>query len=1024
MSKILPLLTGMLLLCTICTIAQTREISGRVTGQDDGSSLPGVNVVVKSTNEGTVTDSNGNFRLAVSGTNITLVFSFIGYEGQEIAVENKSVIDVAMKADITQLGEVVVVGYGTQLKQDVTGNVASVSGTAINNIPVNSFEQALQGRAAGVLVTAQNGKLGQGINVQVRGSSSISAGNQPLYVIDGMIVNSNNLSGTTSSTNPMSDINFNDIQSIEILKDASAAAIYGARASNGVVLVTTKRGQSGKTNITVGMQYGSSKPTNNRDFLNSEQYIELYREAAVNRDLASGFDPVNNPGDYPGSFLEDIEGTFDYLAGDTDWRALENNTNWEKEAFQKAGLFNFDISASGGNEKTKFYFNGGYTDQDGILIGNSFERFTGRLNLDHKVNNRLSFGTNINIARTTNNRVADDRQFSSPLQLVAQSPLTPVRDKSGILFDDDFNPAMFYYPATMELENSRFVTSVNRNIVALNAKYALTKDLSVIAEYGIDLLTQNEDRFQNSKTEVGRAVNGYGRSAWAQVFNQTSRVYLNYFKQVNLHSFDLTGGMDYQTTTIDRTRAEAQNYPLDGLTTLSSAADPILTTGSFTKEIFLSYYARANYKFNNRYLLSLSGRYDGSSKFGTDNQFGFFPAVSAGWIISEESFFNATNTLSFLKLRSSYGITGNADIGNYIAQGVFAPEAYDGSSGLSTDRIPNPDLRWEKTLQFDLGLDLAFFNDKLSVQLDYYNKQTNDLLLNREITGVTGFQQLYGNVGSLENTGIEAAVNYAIVRNEDISWKVGFNYARNRNKVLQLDGDNDIIDPSSTRFMNVVKVGQPIGVFYGAEYAGVDPANGNALWFVNEGVEGETTSIYAEAKKVVLGTPTPTTVYGFNMDLVYKGFDLSILFQGVAGNKIFNAAGAFMSANARFEDNQTIDQLRRWQNPGDITDVPQARLFRNNGAQISSRALTDGDYLRLKTITLGYSLPASLLSKISLTSARLYVTGQNLLTFTKYEGWDPEVNTDYTSDTSYFLGNDFYSAPQAKNLIVGIKVGF
>lgn len=1025
MFKILPLIGGLLLLCSALAFSQTREVTGVVTSEDDGVPIPGANVMIKSASTGTVTDSNGRFVISINDNQAVLVISFIGFETQEVAVGSQSTLQVKLKTDTEQLGEVVVVGYGTQLRQDLTGNISSVKGSAIQNVPVNSFEQAIQGRAAGVLITAQNGKLGQGINVRVRGSSSITAGNEPLYVIDGMIVNSGNLSSSTASTNPMADINFNDIESFEILKDASAAAIYGSRASNGVVLITTKRGKAGKTNITVGMQYGSSKPTNHREFLNAEQYIELFREAAVNRDKALGYDPVNNPDDYPGSYLEEIEGTFDFLSGDTDWRNLENSTDWEKEAYQKAGFFNFDVSLNGGTEKTKVYFNLGRSDQDGILIGNSFTRTSGRLNLDHQINRKIKIGANINVVRTENNRVADDRQFYSPMQLVAQSPLTPVRDKQGNLYDNNLNPAMFYYPATVELENSHFITTVDRNIVALTGRYDITPSLGLVAEYGFDLLSQYEDRFQNSKTEDGSSVGGYGINRMVRQFNQTTRTYLNYVKTFNsIHSVDATLGFDLQNSKTNVLRAEGQNFGLDDLRTLSSAAEPTVAFSSIEEDIFPSFYARLNYKLKNKYLISVSSRADGSSRFGPGNKYGFFPAASLGWIISEEDFLATNSSISLLKLRASYGLTGNAGIPNYQYQGVYQSATYGTSSGLTTVRIPNSDLSWETTAQLDIGIDFGLFNDRLTAQFDYYDKQTSDLLLDREIPSVTGFSSILSNIGELENKGFEVVINYSIVRSNTLTWNVGFNFGQNKNKILSLANGQQIIDPSSTRFLNVVKVGEPIGVFYGPEYAGVNPANGDALWFVNGETPGETTNNYNLARKVTLGNPTPTTVYGFTMDAKYKGFDLNVLFQGVAGNKIFNAAGQFMSANARYEDNQTVDQLRRWQKPGDITDVPQPRLYRNNGAQASSRALSDGDYLRLKTITLGYNFPTAILEKIKLSQARIYVTGQNLLTFTKYEGWDPEVNTDYTSGTSYFLGNDFYSAPQAKSFIVGVKLGF
>lgn len=1038
---LLTIVVGMLLL--VPAYAQERSISGKVTSAEDGAPAPGVSIVVKGTTIGTTSDTDGNFAINVPPGNNTLVFSFIGFKTTEVDITNRTRVDVMMEIDITELTEVVVVGYGTQIKHDVTGNIAQVSGEKIQNLAVTSFEQAMQGRAAGVLVTTQNGKLGQGINVRVRGSSSISAGNEPLYVVDGMIINTDNLSSNDAATNALADLNFNDIASIEVLKDASASALYGSRGANGVVLITTNRGQAGKTKFTANFQYGSSKPTRHREFLNAQQYVELMRESAYNNDLADGYDPINNPADYAGSWLEYIEETMDFLSGGTDWRNHETNTNWEREAFQKANFSSFDLTASGGSEKTTFYFGGGYTDQDGILIGNAFKRLSGRLNIDHQASDKLKFGLNVNIAKSINNRLSTDNAFATPLQLVAQAPITPVRDSEGNLFDDSINPSMFYYPATVERENATFVTSVFRNIVGTNVSYNLTPDLRLIGEYGFDLLTQNEDRYWNELTQSGRGIDGYGQSRWVQVFNSTSRAMLNYYKAINSHQIDVLGGVEFQKKTINTTNIEAQGFPMKELTKIQSATEIVGGLSALEEETFISYFGRANYKFMDRYLVSVSGRVDGSSKFGPDTKYGFFPAASVGWIMTNEGFLSGVGTLSFLKLRASYGLVGNAAIPNYRHFALYDGVGYGFplSPGITPSQIPNPDLSWEKTAQLDVGLEFAFLNDRLSGEIDYYNKQTEDLLLNTPVPATSGFTTQFRNVGALENKGFELVLNYELVRTNKFSATIGANYARNNNKILRLDGQQERIDPASSRYVNVVMVGQPIGTFFGREYAGVNPANGDALWFLNREPSSDeiadedaflistlfgdryVTNNFNLANSVVLGNPTPTDIYGLHGNLSYGGLDVSFLFQGVGGNKVFDAAGGFMSANGRYEDNSTVDQLQRWRQPGDITMVPQARLYANNGAQSSSRYLYDGAYLRLKSVTVGYTLPPQFTSKVNLTSVRFYVTGQNLLTITDYPGWDPEVNTDFLA-SNIFLSNDFYAAPQPKNLIVGIKVGF
>lgn len=1039
MKKFLLLTFSFLLVLQANAWAQARSVSGTITSTEDGSGLPGVSVQVKGTTTGVVTDFEGNYRISVPSSDAVLRYTFVGFLSQEVEVGNRSTIDISMEPDVKQLSEVVVVGYGTQLKENLTGNIAQVSGEQIQDIPVPSFEQALQGRAAGVQVSSLNGKVGQGMNIRIRGGSSISASNEPLYVIDGVPVTSQSQSANTAPTNPLADLNFNDIESIDILKDASAAAIYGSRAANGVVLITTKQGKAGKTRFTAGAQYGISRPTGRREWLNAAEYIELYQEAAWNNDVRDDFftdvvdpqnphiipDNIENHPDYADSWLEYMRGTFDFFSAHTDWRTLENSTNWEDEAFQDARVKIYDVSAQGGTEKTQFYASGGYSDQEGILIGNRFERYAGRLNLNHELSDRFNMGLNVGISRTNNFRVTEDNQFSTPMQLVAQSPLSPVRDEEGRFYDDALNPAMFYYPATVELENSSFVTTSFRNLVNANLKYQLTDNLSLTAEYGFDLLNQNDDRYQNSLTNIGRSVNGYGRSRWVRIFNYTTRAFANWNQVFDMHNIELTGGMEFQSSTRDMANVEGQGFPVDDLRKVASAAEIVEGTSTLTEFTFLSYFARANYRLLDRYLFTLSGRIDGSSRFGANNRYGFFPAGSVGWILTNESFLDNSSTLSFLKLRASYGLVGNAEIGNFQHLGLYTAGRYGGRSGLRPSQPANPDLGWETTAQFDIGMDFGLFNDRLTGEIDYYHKNTTDLLLFVPLAGTSGYPNITDNLGSLENQGIELALNYNILATSDLRWTASLNFARNVNKITSL-GSQDIIDEASSRWLNAVKVGEPIGVFIGPEYAGVDPDNGDALWYVNDPDNPEsleTTNNYNFANRVVLGNPNPDFIGGFTNNFSFKGFELNILFQGVYGNKIFNGAGGFMSANARYEDNQTRDQLNRWQKPGDITDVPQARLYSNNGAQASSRYLSDGSYLRLKTLTLAYNLPSQLLGRYNIDRIRVFVTGQNLLTFTNYDGWDPEVNTDYRA-SNINLGNDFYAAPQARTITVGAKLGF
>jgi TonB-linked SusC/RagA family outer membrane protein len=1011
--------TLLILFCSLISwsalLAQESTITGKVTSAEDNTVLPGVSVQVKGTQRGTQTDASGNYSISASPTAV-LIFSFVGLNPQEITVGNRSQIDLQLSADARSLSEVVVTGYGTQSKRNLTGNIAKVSGAEIANVPVTTFEQALQGRAAGVQVTSLNGKLGQGMQMRIRGSSSVTASNEPLYVLDGIPLTANDQGTSSAPQNPLADINFNDIESIDILKDASAAAIYGARASNGVVLLTTKKGKTGKTKFNVGYQMGSSEPTRLRDWLNTAQYVELFSEAVQNE---------INAGNLPANYLTgSTYSRFNrYAAGDrAGWETGKFDTDWQAEAFQKAPMGQFDISASGGDAKTRFFVSAQYLDQKGILIKNTFKRLSGRVNLDHKASDKLTLGVNVNLARTVNGRLSNDNAFSTPLQIVALPPMTPVIDPRTDELSGNYT---LYFNPLLNRDFSSNVSTSYRTIGNVFAEYRFTNWLKFRSELGTDIYNLNEDQYFGKETARNTgAPNGLGFSSWAQITNYTTNNFFTLGQTfAEKHDVDLTVGMTFQKSDASYNQVTGQQFPSNAYTKVISAADITGGQSSGSSFSFLSYFGRANYRFLNKYLLSVSGRVDGSSRFGENNRYGFFPAASVGWVISDESFMQDIPSLSLLKLRASYGLTGNAEIGNFDSYGLYRGDAgYAGVPGQRPEQIENPDLRWEQTTQTDIGLEFGFFSGRLSGEVDYYIKNTRDLLLNVNVPGTSGFRTQLRNIGNLENQGWEF-----VLRSDNTTgafkWNTSLNLAANRNKILNLDGQ--VIEGG---FINRAVEGQPIGSFFGIEYAGVDPANGDALYYVNEErpdgtLDRNTTNDPNVAQRTIVGNPNPRLVGGISNNFSYKGLEFNILFQGQSGNDIYNGGGKFQSANGDFFDNQTVDQLNRWQNPGDITDIPQARLFGANGTAESSRYLQDGSYLRLKTATLSYTLPTSLTNRAKLDRVRLYVTGQNLLTFTNYTGWDPEVNADYLAG-NIGLGNDFYSAPQAKTIIVGINLGF
>ncbi len=1001
-------------LFTLTTVFAQTNVTGQITNATDGTPVANASVTIKGKSAGTVSDEKGNFHLQVSQNDV-LIVSSVGYEETEVNVTGAFLNIKLSPSTGENLKEVVVVGFGTKIKKDLTGNIAKVKGKDVEHMPVTNLDQAIQGRAAGVFVESGTGKLGEGVKVLIRGSGSISASNQPLYVVDGVPLSNGSYSGS-----PIADINFNDIESFDILKDASAAAIYGSRAANGVVLITTKKGKSGKTVFKINTQYGVNKPTHLRGFLDAREYVDLLREAAINSDHIDGIDPLD-PNDYSGSWLEFAERRLTRYSGWSDWRTYETNTNWEKKGFNNdARTSALDLSATGGTDKTKFYLSLGYINQDGIIIGNRLKRISGRINLSHQATEKLQIGMNLTLSQTTTGRVTNDNEFNTPMQSVALSPVTPFMDLDGVIYT---SPTTTYDNPYVDFAEGNYKALIYRNIGNVYGQYNFSKSLFFRTEFGVDIHNQNDDMFYGSRTAYGNGTNGYGESDWYRSLTYNSNNYFNYKNTFNArHDLDAVLGISYQDYNSEYANVYGEQFPVDQLQKLASAGLIKGGTSVATKSAFLSYFARANYKFDDKYLFSVSGRVDGSSVFGNDRRYGFFPAVSAGWILSEESFLKQSKFLSFLKLRASWGLTGNADgFGDFASRGLWGGISYNGLGGLASTQMANPDLRWEKSNQTDIGIDFGFADNRISGEIDYYIRKTDDLIYNVPVPGNTGYTNRTVNIGAMQNKGLEFVLNADIFRTQDFKWTTSLNLAFNKNKIVRLDGTQTSIPGNDGRYLNSLIVGQSIGVFYGPRFAGADPANGDALFYLIDGKT--TTNDYNEAWDFIVGDPNPDLTGGITNTLSYKNIDLSFLFQGVHGNQIMNGAGGFMSSSFAWFDNQTKDQLNRWQNPGDITQVPQLRLGYDNGVSASSRYIEDGSYLRLKNVTLGYNVPVSSLRKIGVQNIRVYVTGVNLLTFTKYTGWDPEVNTDYRAGNRN-QGSDFYSTPQVKNYTVGLNVTF
>jgi TonB-linked SusC/RagA family outer membrane protein len=983
---------------------QQRTITGTVTGDEDGQPVIGATVIIKGTSVGTATDVNGKYQISAA-TGSVLEFRFVGMKTKEVVIGTSNVIDVTLEYELMGVDEVVVVGYGSAIKRTVSGSITKVDTKGLAETPTVSFESAIQGKSAGVFIEQASGKLGESVKMRIRGSSSVSADNQPLYVVDGVPITATNFSNANNQpTSPLADLAMSDVESIQVLKDASAAAIYGSRASNGVVIITTKKGKQGATKFNIDYTTGISEPSRLVKWLNAAQYLELFNESMEN---------VSDEDGYVWGWLpkEDIWDIFVPR-----WNE-GYDTDWQKEAFQKGSLNRINVSATGGNERTTFYSGLSYDNTVGILRGNSMNKLSGRLNLDQKATDRLTFGLQMNLIRNQMDRVENDNAFATPLQLVAQAPVTPVYDPDT----GELNTETIYYNGLISLRDAFNNQTVFRSLANAYVSYNILKDLSFRSEFGSDIMDLREKNFWGRLT-IGAGPAGEAQNRSVRVVNYNWENYFTYSKTFNVHDVNMIAGMSYQESNTTGSNIEGKGFPTDDFNNIANAAEATAFSSWDEGHSYLSYFARGNYKLNQKYLFTLSGRIDGSSRFGVDNRYGFFPAASVGWIISEENFMTGIkNIVGYLKLRASYGITGNSGIPDYAHLALYSGENYAGRNALQPTQLQSRELGWENTAQTDIGLDFGFLRNRLTGEIDLYYKKTTDLLLYRTLPSTSGFTGVWSNVGELENKGLEFALRSNNMVGE-FKWTTDFNISFNRNKVLSINGPE--ITPNG---VNYVIEGQPIGVFKMRKYAGVDPANGDAIYYLNA-TSSETTNNYNLAQEIIVGSPNPDFTGGLNNSLEYKGLDLNVLISFVYGNKVFNGGGRYQSANADWFDNQTVDQMNRWQKPGDITDVPQARLGDGNGTNNSSRYLSDASYMRLRNINLGYNLPSGLVKKMTLTSMRIYIGVQNLYTLTNYKGWDPEVNYTgtgrSTQNTNIIQGYDFYTVPQARTYTLGLNLSF
>ncbi len=994
---------AILILSASTLTAQEMIITGKVL-DNYNQPLPGANISIQGTGRGTISDFDGNYEIEASAGE-TLVFSYVGFNSRQIEVGDATVLEVTLQPGYN-LDEVLLIGYGTATRVQLTDNIASVKSEQIKEIPVASLQGALVGKAAGVQVTQSGGRAESGFRIRVRGVTTNTGNQEPLYVIDGIPIHKDDVSVNDSPINDLIALNPADIESVEILKDASAAAIYGSRGTNGVVLIKTKQGRSGKTRFSFQSSYGWSEANNKLDWLNTEEYVGLLTESGLN----AGFSE------------EQLADLFNrYATEEADWREARVNTDWQDLALVSGSVQDVNFSASGGDPNTTFFLSAGYNNTKGILRGNDLERYSLRANIEHSANDWLTVGINSNLAKTQLSRIANDGSITNPLQAVSQVPYSRPYLEDGVTPNTQ---STYFYNFLMNEFNADLEANLWKVFAKIYGQVALSENLDFRSEFGYDFSSQLEERFYGSQT-LQASVNGVGQ---ANDVKDEKYVLNNYFQyRFNQESWQLeaTLGMSYEELLVKGFDVVGQEFPSDQLRKLDSAGEIFMGSSSEWRSSLVSYFARASATLFESWLLKASIRVDGSSRFGSDSRFGTFPAASVGWLASREPFLSGSRTISNLKLRASWGITGNSNIDPFASRTQFTTNAYDRSPGFILEQLGDSSLGWEETRQLDVGLDLGLFENRLNVSFDYYDKLTDGILLSVPVPATNGTLNVTRNSGKIQNSGFEWVLESRNVSLEDFSWNTSLNMAFNRNEVKSLPGGDDI--PLGS--LKITREGEAVASFIMPEYAGVDPANGDALFYQNTELpdgtlDRTTTNNYNEAARRIQGDPYPDLIGGLTNNFRYKGFDLSFTFQGEWGAQLYNLAGNWQSSNAAFPDNQTRDQLNRWQQPGDITDVPQARLFQANGYQNSTRYLEDADFIRLRNMTLGYSLPAELTEQWGLSRIRFYFTGVNLLTITDYKGWDPESTSDFYQRDSAASGIDFYSPPQARTLTLGINVDF
>jgi TonB-linked SusC/RagA family outer membrane protein len=1017
------------------TFAQNRKITGTVTGAEDGLPLPGVSVMVQGTKIGTLTGGDGGYVLNVPSNAGTLTFTFIGFTTKNLPITTSNTYNVKLASSTRQLTEVTVTtGYGVQSKKSFTGSTASVSGAENENKPFSSPLQALQGEVAGLNVSSFSGQPGANVQVRLRGVNSIGADANPLYVVDGMIINSGDLSRLTTSSNVLAGINENDIEKIEVLKDAAALSIYGARGSNGVIVITTKRGKAGKAQVRFDTEIGTTANLELPDRgkpANGDQFRTLFLMAENNASANYLAVPTNNPANNPFSATR--------IATDIATYGLNGRSNnWYDLVTKNGSQQQYNISVNGGSENTRVFTSAGYFKQDATTIASNLTRATGLINIDQTISKRINFTVGLNMSNVSQNTPSNGGAFANPIgQAFFNRPFQLAYTDAGALnisqdgatnFPGTYNPL---YTSANDVKH----LSQTRGLGNVQLRWNIWDQLKYTGYVSGDYNALEEHQFNNPIHGDGASVSGRGYDYYSRYFNWLTRNQLDYRYDIpNVENFSISATVGYEAQKSNGYLVSAQGtgFPLTQplLTALSNSSTPAAASGSFNNYTFD---AIGGINFKNRYSLSGSFRRDGSSRFGANNKYGNFYSIGGAWNIDQEDFFSKQNILTTAKLRSSIGTTGNAGLpivnnvsGNYIA----LPTAgygfnYAGAVGQVFNTIGNTELTWESQQKFNVGADFGFFKDRLTFVVDYYRNTINGLIQSVPISRTTGFTTVTQNIGSMQNNGLELAVKGIPVRTKDFTWTTNFNIAFNQNTVTKLANG-----AAYTNGSFYVTQGRDLFSYYAREWAGVNPANGEGLWYT-DGTKSATTNVYSAAQRVQAKQADPKGFGGFNNTFSYKGITLTADVYFNYGNYVNDGWASYLYDGVYYSAyNKYAANLDAWTTPGQVTDVPKYTAGGSNGGQsasFSTRFLYKGDFIRLRNASIGYDFKnLTALKKVGISRLYLYGRGTNILTktFDKRLTFDPEVGASSGTGQTSTYGVSNLDVPQVKTFTIGLNVGF